>query len=54
VGGPSRIFLFLALAAAAVVTGIAGVQGRWAVLAVGALATVYFAARLFLGLGRRP
>ena len=53
VGGPSRIFLALALLAALVVTGIAAVQARWSLVVVGAVASVYFAARLFLGLGRR-
>jgi hypothetical protein len=52
-GGPSRWFLGAALVLAAVVTGILGVRHSWAGAGVGALATAYFAARLFFGLGRR-
>jgi hypothetical protein len=52
VGGPSRIFLALAFVAALVSAGIGVAQERWGVAGAGAVAGVYFAARLFLGLGR--
>jgi hypothetical protein len=52
-GGPSRWFLGASLVLAAVVTGILATRHSWAAAAVGAVATVYFAARLFFGLGRR-
>ena len=52
-GGPSRWFLGASLALAAVVTGILAVRQSWAGAAVGAVATAYFVARLFLGLGRK-
>jgi hypothetical protein len=52
-GGPSRWFLAASMVGAAIVTGILAVQHRWAFAAVGAVATVYFVARLFFGLGRR-
>jgi hypothetical protein len=51
-GGPSRIFLTLALLGAAVLTAILAVQGRWAAAAVTALGAVYFALRLLGGLGK--
>ena len=52
-GGPSRRFLGLALIGAAVVTGILAARRDWLGAGVGAAATAYFAARLFLGLGQR-
>jgi hypothetical protein len=52
-GGPSRWFLVAALALAAGVTAILAARGSWPSAAVGALATAYFAARAFLGLGGR-
>jgi len=52
VGGPSRVFLLLAFVAAVISAGIGLAQERWGVAAVGAVAAVYFAARVFLGLGR--
>lgn len=51
-GGPSRWFLAAALIASAVVTGILAVRHNWAGAAVGAVATAYFVARVFFGLGR--
>ena len=51
-GGPSRWFLGVALVGCAVVTGILAVRGRWLPAAGAALVTVYYIARLFLGLGR--
>jgi hypothetical protein len=54
VGGPSKLFLAAALVASAVAAGVGVVQREWVVTGVAALATLYFAARLFLGLGRRP
>jgi hypothetical protein len=38
---------------AAVVTGILVVRHEWPAAAVGAIATAYFVARLFFGLGRK-
>ncbi len=52
-GGPSRWFLGVALVLAAVVTGILASRHSWPGAAVGALATAYFVARTFFGLGRR-
>lgn len=52
-GGPSRWFLGVALVAAAVVTGILVARGSWVQAAFAAVATAYFVARLFLGVGRR-
>jgi len=51
-GGPSRIFLGAALAGCAVVTGVLLSEGRLAAAAVSGLGTLYFALRLFAGLGR--
>ncbi len=51
-GGPSRIFLALALVAAVVVTIVAAVQHRWPAAGAGAVGAVYFALRLFAGLGQ--
>ncbi len=52
-GGPSRWFLGGSLVLAAVVTVILAMRQSWAAAAVGAVATAYFVARLFFGLGRR-
>jgi len=51
-GGPSRWFLVAALLFCAVMTAILAVRQAWAAAAVGALATAYFVARTFFGLGR--
>lgn len=54
-GGPSRIFLALALGGCVVVTGALAAQGRLAPAAVALAAAIYFALRIFAGLGReRP
>ena len=53
VGGPSRWFLVAALVATAVVTVILVVRGQWGAAMVAGAATVYYTARLFLGLGRK-
>jgi hypothetical protein len=52
VGGPSRVFLGIALGAAVIVTGLLAAEGRLGPAAVTAAAAVYFALRLFAGLGR--
>ncbi len=52
-GGPSRWFLAASLVLAAVVTGILVVRQSWLFAVVGAVATAYFVARLFFGLGQR-
>ncbi len=52
-GGPSRWFLAAAMIACAVMTVILALRERWVVAAVAALATVYYAARVFFGLGKR-
>jgi hypothetical protein len=51
-GGPSRAFLGAALAGCAVVTLALAREGNLGGAAVSAAATVYFALRLFAGLGR--
>jgi hypothetical protein len=51
-GGPSRAFLGAALVGSAVVTGLLVRDGNLGAAAVSGLATVYFALRLFAGLGR--
>ncbi len=53
-GGPSKWFLAASMILAAVVTVILAAQRNWLGAAVGVLATAYFVARLFLGLGRKP
>ncbi len=52
VGGPTRVFLAIALAGCAIVAGVLAVERRFAAAAAAALAAVYFALRLFAGLGR--
>ncbi len=52
-GGPGKVFLGLALAFSTLVMGVLGSQGRLAPAAVAALGVVYFALRLFAGLGRK-
>ncbi|GAO02984.1 hypothetical protein [Anaeromyxobacter sp. PSR-1] len=51
-GGPSKLFLSLALAGSAVVAGVLAAQGRWPAAGVAACAAGYFALRLFAGLGK--
>jgi hypothetical protein len=51
-GGPSRGFLALALAGAVVVAALLARDGRFAAAGVPACAAVYFALRLFAGLGK--
>jgi hypothetical protein len=51
-GGPTRAFLGIALAGCAIVAIVLAVQGRVAPALVAGAATVYFALRLFGGLGR--
>ncbi len=53
-GGPSRIFLALALAGAVVVAALLAREGRLAAAGVSGAAAAYFALRLFAGLGRNP
>ncbi len=52
-GGPSRWFLGILLVASAVVTVILAMRERWLTAGAGLAITVYYFARLFLGLGRR-
>ncbi len=52
-GGPSRLFLGAALVGACVVAVVLAMDGRFAAAAVCAAGAVYFALRLFGGLGRR-
>ncbi len=52
-GGPSRWFLAAAMVGCAVVTVILATRHSWSGMAVGAVVTAYFVARLFFGLGRR-
>ena len=52
-GGPSRIFLLVALAGSAVVTAIFVRDGAWPQALAAAAAVVYFALRVFGGLGSR-
>ncbi len=51
-GGPSRAFLAVALAACVAVAAAMVRDGKATGAAVAALAAVYFALRLFAGLGR--
>ncbi|BDG03306.1 hypothetical protein [Anaeromyxobacter oryzae] len=51
-GGPSRVFLVIALLGAIVVTVISAVRRELPAAAVAGLAAIYFALRLFAGLGR--
>jgi hypothetical protein len=50
-GGPSRPFLALALVGCLVVAGVLARDGRLAAAGVAAMAAIYFALRLFAGLG---
>lgn len=51
-GGPSRVFLGAALVGSGAVAAILASQGRLVPAVVAAVAAVYFALRLFGGLGR--
>ena len=51
-GGPTRAFLALALLGCAVVAGVRAREGNAGGALVAAAAAVYFALRLFAGLGR--
>lgn len=51
-GGPSRAFLAVVFLGCIAVTAVFLKDGRLAAAAVSALAAVYFALRLFAGLGR--
>ena len=51
-GGPTRAFLAVALAGCAVVAGFLAWDGRLAAAGAAAAVAVYFALRLFAGLGR--
>ncbi len=52
-GGPGKLFLGGALAFSLLVAGVLGSQGRWGPAAVAGLGVVYFALRLFAGVGRQ-
>jgi hypothetical protein len=51
-GGPSRLFLVIALAGCVLAAAMLGRDGRWAAAGVAAAAALYFALRAFAGLGR--
>jgi membrane protein DedA with SNARE-associated domain len=51
-GGPSRAFLAAVLVGCVIVTAVFVSDGRLAGAAVSALAAIYFALRLFAGLGK--
>ncbi len=51
--GPSRVFLAIALVGCAVVAGVLAIERRFPAAAAAALAAIYFALRLFAGLGRQ-
>ncbi len=51
-GGPSRVFLAVALVGSTVVAGLLAREGRLGAAALGAACAVYFALRLFAGLGK--
>ncbi len=50
-GGPSRAFLVVALLGCAVITAVLAIQARIGAAAISLAVTVYFALRLFAGLG---
>jgi hypothetical protein len=52
-GGPSRIFLVVALVGSAIVAGFLVRDGKLAEAGVAAAATIYFALRAFAGLGSK-
>jgi hypothetical protein len=51
-GGPSRLFLVVALVATAAAAAFLARDGRWPAAVIAALGAVYFALRAFAGLGR--
>ena len=51
-GGPTKVFLWIALVSCAVIAGVLAKERRFSAAAAAALAAVYFALRLFAGLGR--
>ena len=51
-GGPSRVFLTVALVGSLVVVGVLVRESRWPAAGAAAVAVIYFAVRLFGGLGR--
>ncbi len=51
-GGPSRVFLAVALLGAIVVAVVSAVRRELPAAVVAGLAAIYFALRLFAGLGR--
>jgi hypothetical protein len=51
-GGPSRVFLVLALVGSVAVAALLARDGRLAAAGVAAASAVYFALRAFAGLGR--
>jgi hypothetical protein len=53
VGGPTRLFLVLALGGSLLVAGVLFRDGKRMEAAIAVAAAVYFALRLFGGLGRR-
>lgn len=52
-GGPSRLFLGALLLGCVAVTAVLAKDGRLAAAVITGLATIYFALRLFAGLGSR-
>jgi hypothetical protein len=53
-GGPSRWILVLLLVLCVVATVVLVLRQSWLRAGIGALATAWFFARLFLGVGRPP
>jgi uncharacterized membrane protein len=53
-GGPSRWILVLLLVLCAIATVAMAATRNWLGAAMGVLATAWFLARIFLGVGRRP
>jgi len=51
-GGPSRAFLGAMLVGCAIVTGVLVKDARYGGAAITGLVTMYFALRIFAGLGR--
>ncbi len=51
-GGPSRVFLVLALVGSAATAVFLARDGRWPAAGIAAACAVYFALRAFAGLGR--
>jgi hypothetical protein len=51
-GGPSRLFVTIALLGCGAAAVLLARDGRWAAAGVSAAAAIYFALRAFAGLGR--